>query len=145
VHIHRLLLVLALLFSGSIAQGQVQKKLSKKERKIQEQEALADRNFIEGTKQLALGEFEKAFVYLQRSLELNPDEPAIHYKIAEIYTRANDAKKALPYAEEAVRLDPENKYYSLMVAEIYNNLNQPLKAAEILDQLTADGESNQQY
>lgn len=145
MHIHRLLLVLALLFSGSIAQGQVQKKLSKKERKIQEQEALSDRNFIEGTKQLALGEFEKAFVYLQRALELNPDEPAIHYKIAEIYTRANDPEKALPYAKEAVRLDSENKYYALMVAEIYNNLQQPLRAAEILDQLTADGESNQQY
>ncbi|MCR9083321.1 MAG: tetratricopeptide repeat protein, partial [Cyclobacteriaceae bacterium] len=36
-------------------------------------------------------------------------------------------------------------YYALMVAEIYNNLQQPLRAAEILDQLTADGESNQQY
>jgi tetratricopeptide (TPR) repeat protein len=32
-----------------------------------------------------------------------------------------------------------------MLAEIYSNLKKPLKAAEILDRLTADGETNQQY
>jgi tetratricopeptide (TPR) repeat protein len=32
-----------------------------------------------------------------------------------------------------------------MLAEIYTSLKQPLKAAEILDRLTSDGESNQQY
>ncbi|MDF2157127.1 tetratricopeptide repeat protein [Algoriphagus sp. CAU 1675] len=136
-----ILLLLAMVISPVFAQ----QKLSRKERKAKEKEALTSRYFIEGTKLMALGDLEKSFFYLEKALELNPEEAAIHYKIAEIFTRANQAEKALPYAEKAVLLDGNNKYYALMVAEIYTKLNQPLKAAEILDRLTADGSSNQQY
>ncbi|WP_207758597.1 tetratricopeptide repeat protein [Algoriphagus lutimaris] len=125
--------------------GYSQKKLSKKERKAQETEAKTTRYYIEGEKYLVLGELDKAYFYLQKSLEFSPEEPAIHYKIAEVLLRGNKPEKALPYAETAANLDIENKYYALMVAEIYTNLKQPLKAAEILDRLTADGEHNQQY
>lgn len=135
-------LSLSLLLTGHV---EAQKKLSKKERKAQKNESLASRYFIEGTKHMNLGDLEKSFFYFQKSLEFQPEEAAIHYKIAEVFTKANQADKALPFAEKAVELDPENKYFSLMIAEIYSNLNQPLKAAEILDRLTADGESNQQY
>ncbi|WP_297335150.1 tetratricopeptide repeat protein [Algoriphagus sp.] len=131
----------------SVLAGEVlaQKKLSKKERKAQKNEALASRYFIEGTKLMNLGDLEKSYFYFQKALELETEEPAIHYKIAELYTKANQPDKALPFAEKAVTLDPENKYYALMVAEIYTQLKQPLKAAEILDRLTADGQTNQQY
>jgi tetratricopeptide (TPR) repeat protein len=122
-----------------------QKSLSKKEAKVQETRIKSSRYFIEGEKALVLGDLEKAFFYLQHSLELAPDEPAINYKVAEVLVRSDQAQKALPYAEKAALTDPENKYYSLMVAEIYNNLKQPLKAAEILDRLTSDTEKNQQY
>ncbi|SIN66787.1 tetratricopeptide repeat protein [Algoriphagus halophilus] len=125
--------------------GYSQEKLSKKERKAQETEAKTTRYYIEGEKYLVLGELDKAYFYLQKSLEFSPEEPAIHYKIAEVLLRGNKPEKALPYAETAANLDIENKYYALMVAEIYTNLKQPLKAAEILDRLTADGEHNQQY
>ncbi|HSF54916.1 MAG TPA: tetratricopeptide repeat protein [Algoriphagus sp.] len=118
---------------------------SKKELKIQEKETKASRYFIEGEKALVLGDLEKAYFYLQRSLEFSPEEPAINYKIAEVLVRSNQAQKGLPFAEKAAIADPDNKYYALMVAEIYTNLNQPLKAAEILDRLTSDSEKNQQY
>jgi tetratricopeptide (TPR) repeat protein len=108
-------------------------------------QARSSRYFIEGEKALVLGDLEKAFFYLNESLSLTPDEPAINYKIAEVLVRSDQAQKGLPYAEKAALADPDNKYYSLMVAEIYNNLKQPLKAAEILDRLTADSEKNQQY
>ncbi|WP_332911294.1 tetratricopeptide repeat protein [Algoriphagus boritolerans] len=117
----------------------------KKEVKLLEKKNKTSRYFIEGEKALVLGDLEKAYFYLQRSLELSPEEPAINYKIAEVLVRSEQAQKALPYAEKATFSDPENKYYALMVAEIYTDLNQPLKAAEILDRLTADGENNQQY
>ena len=122
-----------------------QQALSKKEAKNQETRTKSSRYFIEGEKALVLGDLEKAFFYLQHSLELAPEEPAINYKIAEVLVRSDQAQKALPYAEKAALTDPDNKYYSLMVAEIYTNLKQPLKAAEILDRLTADSEHNQQY
>ena len=125
--------------------GFAQQMLSKKEAKLQEIRTKSSRYFIEGEKALVLGDFEKAFFYLQHSLELTPEEPAINYKIAEVLVRSDQAQKGLPYAEKAASADPDNKYYSLMVAEIYTNLKQPLKAAEILDRLTADSEHNQQY
>ncbi|SFG09754.1 Tetratricopeptide repeat-containing protein [Algoriphagus hitonicola] len=141
ITIYTFLFLIIVLSGEAIAQ----KKLSKKERKAQEKEALASRYFIEGTKQMNLGDLEKSYFYFQKSLELETEEPAIHYKIAELYAKADQAEKALPFAEKAVTLDPENKYYALMVAEIYTKLNQPMKAAEILDRLTSDGQSNQQY
>jgi len=138
-----LLLIFFLLFFWNI--GFAQQALSKKELKIQENNTKTSRYFIEGEKSLLLGDLEKAFFYLQRSLEFSPEEPAINYKIAEVLVRSEQAQKALPYAEKATIADPENKYYALMVAEIYTSLNQPLKAAEILDRLTSDGQNNQQY
>ncbi|WP_111322725.1 tetratricopeptide repeat protein [Algoriphagus chordae] len=136
-----ILLVVALGSSTSFAQD----RLSKKERAAQLKESQGTRYFIEGEKNLVLDDLEKAFFYFNKALEFSPEEPAIHYKIAEVLVKANQAEKALPYATKAVEIDGENKFYSLMVAEIYNNLKQPLKAAEILEKLTADGEHNQQY
>ena len=139
-----ILFLFCLFFLGSNA-GFGQQPLSKKEAKIQEIQTKSSRYFIEGEKALVLGDLEKAFFYLQHSLELTPEEPAINYKIAEVLVRSDQAQKGLPYAEKAASADPDNKYYSLMVAEIYTNLKQPLKAAEILNRLTADSEQNQQY
>lgn len=140
----RTLLILFIVALGSTA-GIAQDRLSKKERKAQVNESQSTRYFIEGEKNLVLEDFEKAFFYFQKSLEFTPEEPAIHYKLAEILVKANQAEKAMPYATKAAELDGDNKYYSLMLAEIYTNLKQPLKAAEILEKLTADGENNQQY
>ncbi len=137
------LLFLALLLCSAAAFSQ--EKLSKKERKAQDAHAQGSRYFIEGEKQLVLNDLEKSYFYFQKSLEFIPDEPAVHYKIAEVLIKINQAEKALPYAEKAAELNPDNKYYFLMLAEIYTALDQPLDAAEILDQLTADGETNQQY
>ncbi|MFC3880439.1 tetratricopeptide repeat protein [Algoriphagus namhaensis] len=140
---YSIVLILSLFCTLSHVQGQT--KLSKKERKEKEAFANASRYYLEGEKQLVLGDLDKAYFYLQKAREFSPQEPAIQYKIAEVLTRANRPKEALPYAMTAVELDSENKYYALLVAEIYTGLQQPLKAAEILDQLTADGENNQQY
>lgn len=142
---HSLFLLAILSFFFFWNTGVAQQALSKKEAKTQENQTKTSRYFIEGEKALVLGDLEKAYFYLQRSLEFSPQEPAINYKIAEVLVRSEQAQKALPYAEKATMTDPENKYYALMVAEIYTNLNQPLKAAEILDRLTSDGENNQQY
>ncbi|UZD24267.1 tetratricopeptide repeat protein [Algoriphagus halophytocola] len=143
--IFRKILIIFLALTLGASPGFAQQKLSRKERKALRAESQGSRYFIEGEKQLVLDSMEKAYFYFQKALEFIPEEPAIHYKLAEVLVKANQAEKALPYANKAADLDDQNKYYSLMLAEIYTNLNQPLKAAEILDQLTADGESNQQY
>lgn len=140
----RTLIIFLVVVLGSYT-GFAQDRLSKKERTAQLNEKQGTRYFIEGEKNLVLDDLEKAFFYFQKALEFSPEEPAIHYKIAEVLVKVNQAEKAMPYATKAAELDGDNKYYSLMLAEIYTNLKQPLKAAEILENLTADGENNQQY
>lgn len=144
VNSKKIILIAAILFSA-YSTGFAQKNISKKERKKQAIKTSTNRFFIEGAKLMVLEELEKSHFYLQRALELSPEEPAINYKLAEVLVKANQAQNALPYAEKAVSLDENNKYYALMLAEIYSSLKQPLKAAEILNQLTVDGENNQQY
>lgn len=144
VNFKRTLLIFLLVATGFTASF-AQERLSKKERKAQLNESQSARYFIEGEKNLVLDDLEKAYFYFQKAMELTPDAPAVNYKIAEIFVKANQAEKAMPYATKAAELDRENKYYSLMLAEIYTNLKQPLKAADILEKLTADGENNQQY
>jgi tetratricopeptide (TPR) repeat protein len=144
VNFKRTLLLLSLILVG-ISTSFAQRNLSKKEWKAQLKESQGTRYFIEGEKNLVLQDLEKAFFYFQKAIEFSPEEPAIHYKIAEVFVKANQAEKAMPYATKAAELDGENKYYSLMLAEIYSNLKQPLKAADILEKLTEDGENNQQY
>lgn len=144
VNYKRILLIFLVVALGS-TESFTQGRLSKKEHKAQLNESQGTRYFIEGEKNLVLDDLEKAFFYFQKALELSPKEPAIHYKLAEVLVKANQAEKAMPFATKAVELDADNKYYALMLAEIYTNLKQPLKAAEILEKLTADGESNQQY
>src|SRR5690606_9070322 len=92
-------------------------KLSKKEKKVQFQQAQADRLFIEGQRFLMLEDYEKAYFYFNKALEINPESGAINFKIAEILARANQLDEALKFGQKAVEADPDNKYYHLLVAE----------------------------
>jgi tetratricopeptide (TPR) repeat protein len=122
-----------------------QDKLTKKERKRQLQEAQASRLFIEGQRFLMQDDFDRAYFYFKKALEISPDEAAINFKIAEILLRANRVEQAMEYGMRAVESNPENKYYNLVMAEAYTKQNQPLKAAEILENLMVNTEENQNY
>lgn len=122
-----------------------QKKLSRKERKAQEKEMMADRLFIEGQKHLILEEFKKAYFYFNKALEFDTEEPAIYYKLSEMMIRANQPDKALEFGQKALALAPGNKYYHLQIAEIYNKQNKGRKAAEILETLMEKEGNYQQY
>ncbi|MBD8490010.1 tetratricopeptide repeat protein [Echinicola sp. CAU 1574] len=122
-----------------------QKTRSKKSKKEQEKEAMADRLFIEGEKHMILEDYEKAYFYFDKAHELNPEAGAINFKMAEILARANQNEEALSYGQQAIKSDPDNKFYHLLVAEVYTKQNQPEKAAEILQTLIESSESNKQY
>ncbi len=139
-------IILMFFFGLFFYQGAVgQEKLSKKDRKSQNENVKADRLFIEGQKYLMLEDYDRAYFYFQKALEFKPEEAAINFKIAEIYLKANRVEDALKYGMKAVEIDPENKYYNLVMAEVYSKQNQPLKAAEILENLMSNSEENQNY
>lgn len=122
-----------------------QEKQSKKERKRQQDEALASRLFIDGQRFLMLEDYDRAYFYFQKAREKSPDEAAINFKIAEILLRANRVDQALEFGMKAVEIDPDNKYYNLVMAEVYSKQNQPMKAAEILENLMSNTDENQNY
>ncbi len=133
------------LFAGTGLDAFAQKKISRKEKKQQQKEMLASRYFVEGQKFLLLEEYEKAYFYFEKALEQNPEEAAIHFKMAEMLSRANKLDKALDFAENAVDLNPSNKYYHLMIAEIYSKQKKAKEAAEVIQTLMENGENTQQY
>ncbi len=122
-----------------------QEKLSRKEKKKQNREALSSRLFIDGQRYLMLEDVDRAYFYFQKVRELSPDAPAINFKIAEILLRVNRVEDAMEYGMRAVEADPENKYYNLVMAEAFTKQGDLEEAAQILESLMANSEENQNY
>jgi tetratricopeptide (TPR) repeat protein len=130
--------------------GQRTKKRKKKKEKDPTEinlnnKRLAEQFFTEGEKYFILEDYTKSLVFFQRSLELNPENAAIHYKIAEIYNLSSDLDNALIHATEAVRFQKDNKYYYLLLAEIYKKQTDYAKATEVYEQLITNIPGTEQY
>lgn len=134
-------LIIILSFPSLLSAQQPTRKAKKKEL----EQIRANRLFIDGQRYMMLEDFDRAYFYFKKSLEIAPKEPATNFKIAEILLRANQVDEALDYGMKAVAADPGNKYYRLVMAEVYTKQGQPLKAAEILEDLMANTTENQNY
>lgn len=101
----------------------------------------AESIFTEGMKYFILEDYSKALGAFQAAAEINPDEPMVHFKIAEVYTKssnADDLNRAVASIEKAIRLDRKNEYFYLLAAEIYTSQNNFTKAEETLETLTRE-------
>lgn len=97
--------------------------------------------FTEGMKYFILEDYAKALGAFQQASELNPEEPAIYFKMAEIYTKSSnleDMNRAATSIERALKLNPKNPYFYLLAAEIYEQQNNLPKAEETLETLTKE-------
>ena len=146
-----LLLGISLIFLD-YTEGYAQRSKKKKKKKQEEQVdvnvnnlRLAEQFFTEGEKYFILEDYTKALVFFQKSLELDPGNAAINFKISEIYNINNDLDNALIHALEAVRLQSDNKYYYLLLAEIYKKQSDYEKAAEVYEQLVEHIPGTEEY
>ncbi len=78
--------------------------------------------FLEGEKYFILKDYQKAFAFFERVLEIDPNNAAANFKTAEIYTENKEFDKALPFAIKAMKVGNMNKYYYLQVANIQTNM-----------------------
>jgi tetratricopeptide (TPR) repeat protein len=104
--------------------------------------------FTEGEKYFILEDYAKALIYYQRALESNPENPTIHYKIAEVLSKSNKAEdltKASLSIENALSLDKTNKFFYLSAATIYNSLGKFDKAAEAYENLLKEVKGSEEY
>jgi tetratricopeptide (TPR) repeat protein len=104
--------------------------------------------FTEGEKFFILEDYAKALLYYQRSLEINPENATVHYKIAEVLSRSNkqdDLIRASVSIEQALKLESENKYFYLLAAGIYNGLARFDKAAEAYEAMIREVKGTEEY
>ncbi len=108
----------------------------------------AEAAFTEGEKFFILEDYSKALLYFLRSYEIDPENAAISYKIAEVLLKSNkdeDLIKATPYIEQTLRLEKKNKYYYLLASNIYNSQGLFSKSAEVLESMIKEVPHTEEY
>ncbi len=108
----------------------------------------AESVFTEGEKFFILEDYSKALLYFLRASELNPDNPTIHYKLAEVLAKSSkeeDLKKASVAADQAIKLDKKNKYYYLLATNINSSLGQFTKSASLLETMLKEVPETEEY
>lgn len=108
----------------------------------------AELPFIEGEKYYILEDYAKALSNFLRAAELNPENSAVHYKIAEVLsksTREEDLNKAATSIENALRLEKKNRYFYQLASSIYASLNNFSKAEQTLETMMKELKGNDDY
>ena len=85
--------------------------------------ANVERNFIDGCKYVAMGDFEKASSSFKEVLKLDPDNAPTYYELAKIYYKTGQVSDALNYSKRSVDITPENVYFELLYADILTYAN----------------------
>ncbi|HEY5823840.1 MAG TPA: tetratricopeptide repeat protein [Cyclobacteriaceae bacterium] len=104
--------------------------------------------FTEAEKYFILEDYTKALLYYQRTMELNPENATVHYKIAEVLSRSNkedDLIKASISIDNALKLEKKNKYFYLLASNIYNNLTQFSKSAQVIETMMKELPGSEEY
>ncbi|MFA0961518.1 tetratricopeptide repeat protein [Roseivirga sp. BDSF3-8] len=139
-------MVLALFFllSVSITPASAQKrKKSKETPEMKQQEA--EYYFVEGEKYFILEDYVKAKVLFERSLELSPDNAAVHYKIAEIFTITEELEKASYHIDKALSLEKNNKYFYLLAADVAGKQGDLGKAIALVEEMMETIDHTEEY
>lgn len=108
----------------------------------------AEVSFTVGEKYFILEDYSKALEAFLRAAELNPDNPTIHYKIAEILsksTKDEDLLNAASSAERALSLEKKNKYYYLLASGIYTSLGNYSRAEQCLETMMKEVKGTEEY
>ncbi len=143
--------ILWMMVSADVCAQRSKKRKKKKEKEKEEVVLtentlrLSEQFFTEGEKYFILEDLSRSLAFFQKSLELNPNNAATNYKIAEIYNLNNDFDNALLHASEATRLQRKNKYYYLLLAEIYTKRTEYGKATEVYEELMNEIDGSDQY
>ncbi len=114
------LIGLLVVFSSNVW-AQRDRKKKETEPQSAEMQLQAELFFTEGEKFFILEDYAKALYYYQKSLEINPANATVHYKIAEVLAKSekpDDRLKASISIQQALQLDKVNKYFYLLGSSI---------------------------
>ena len=86
---------------------------------VGEAQMKAEMALIDGQRYLILENYAKSLEMFQVAREINPNDAAIHFKIAEVMFRSQQTDEAVESIEKAIELEPDNKFYYLLAADIH--------------------------
>ncbi len=101
----------------------------------------AESLFTEGMKYFILEDYTKALSAFQGVVALNPEEPMVHYKMAEIFAKSSnpeDLNRGSASIEKALKGNKKNPYFYLLAAEIYTSQSNFSKAEATLEALNKE-------
>ena len=104
--------------------------------------------FTEAEKYFILEDYAKAMLYYQKSLEIAPESPTVHYKMATVLSQNNkpeELQKASLSIENALKYEKKNKYFYLLAASIYNGLGKFDKSIAAYETMLAEVKGAEEY
>ena len=108
----------------------------------------AESVYTEGEKFFILEDYSKALLYFLKASELNPENPTIYYKVAEVLAKSSkeeDLKKAAISIDQAIKLEKKNKYFYLLGTNINSSLGQFTKSASLLESMIKEVPDTEEY
>ncbi len=94
--------------------------------------------YYEATRHKILGDYYKAEELFKKCLQIDPEDAAAMYELAEIYKRQKLYEDALSYAAQAVEHDDSNKWYKYLLLQLYQSAGEYEEAEEIIGRLIAE-------
>jgi len=105
----------------------------------------AESTLIEAEKEMILENYLKAYDLFLVALGLNPSNPTIHFKIAEVLSKNGESREAVGYIKKAIELDESNKYFHVLAAEIYKSISEYDLALKEYEYLVDNFPGNSSY
>lgn len=68
--------------------------------------------FFSALQQKGIKNYDRAINYLQKCIQLQPDQSAVYHEMARIYRLDRQFALGFPYAAKAVRMEPDNYWYT---------------------------------
>lgn len=138
-----ILLIVTLSISGM---AEVQVHAQKKKRKGKEEKteitkyerANAEYLFIEAQKFFLLEDYQRSLTFLDQSLEIDTENHAAHFKIAEIHLITEKYTEGLSAINKALTLKKDNRYYYILAAQLYKATDDLAAAARQYELMVAN-------
>jgi tetratricopeptide (TPR) repeat protein len=92
-------------------------------------------HLLEGNRQQALGEFDRALKEYELAAVHEPDNPDIHWKMAFLHIRIGDDKNAVVVLRTLLEIQPVNSDYLYSFGAALSRLGQHDEAIDIFDRL----------
>lgn len=101
--------------------------------------------FIDGLREKALGNHEKAASIFEEVLQKEPNNAAVAYELSRTMDTLNKLDKAIEFGTKAVDTEPDNPWFKMHLAGLLQKNNQDLKAADLYKDLVKKEPYNEEH